>query len=187
MHMMKLPWLRLSFIALLVASAGCAENSSTMLQPALKSGLQKGDDIVPWNPIHVAGPNKGTNACPVCTYLALPAVQIFAKDGPDVPVLASRLEKLVIDQQGRKLKGFLIVLDSTPARLKEMADDLKISRIGICYPDPATREHDLNEYKLNPAASNTVIVYADYKVTANFVNVDAGTFDRVEAAVANLP
>jgi len=148
--------------------------------------LQKGDDIESWNPIHVAGPNKGTNACPVCTYLALPAVVIFTKDGPNVPALATKLQNLVIDNSAIKLKGFLVVLDSPPDHLKQMANDLNITQIGVCYPDPVTRDHDLQLYKINPSATSTIMVYKDYKVKANFVDLDAADFDKVAVAVNSL-
>jgi protocatechuate 3,4-dioxygenase beta subunit len=174
------------FLIAMLVLASCTGPSGSGSPPALKSGLQKGDDIESWNPIHVAGPNKGTNACPVCTYLARPAIVIFTKDGPNVPALATRLQDLVVPQQKHQLKAFVIVLDSTPEHLKQMADDLKITQIGICYLDPATRDHDLQLYKINLAATNTVMVYKDYKVLANFVNLDAADFDQVAAVVENL-
>lgn len=172
--------------AVLVFLTGCAGPSSPPVSPTLISGLQKGDDIESWNPIHVAGPNKGTNACPVCTYLALPALVIFTKDGPNVPALATQLQNLVNEQKGMKLKGFLVVLDSTPDHLKQMSDDLNITQIGVCYPDPATRDHDLQLYKINPAATNTIMVYKNYKVAANFVDLNAADFDKVAAVVNSL-
>jgi len=176
---------KIPFVVLFLL-AGCAGPSSSPVSPTLVSGLQKGDDIESWNPIHVAGPNKGTNACPVCTYLTLPAVVIFTKDGPNVPALATQLQNLVENENAMKLKGFLVVLDSTPDHLKQMSDDLNITQIGVCYPDPATRDHDLQLYKINPAAINTIMVYKDYKVKANFVDLDAADFDKVAAVVNSL-
>jgi protocatechuate 3,4-dioxygenase, beta subunit len=176
----------ISLLALLIAIGGCTGPSIGPDQPAVISGLQKGDDIESWNPIHVAGPNKGTNACPVCTYMTLPAVVIFTKDGPNLPALAVRLQDLVNRKKDTQLKGFVVVLDSTPDRLRQMAGDAGITQIGICYPDPVERDHDLQIYKINPQADNTVMVYKNYKVTANFVNLDPADFDRVVAAVNGL-
>jgi hypothetical protein len=170
---------------LLLTFIGCA-GPSAPIQPAIQSGLQKGDDIVPWNPIHVAGPNAGTNACPVCTYEARPAVIIFTHDDKNLPGLATRLQSLVNQQQKRDLKGFVIVLNSTPDRVKQLGADLKISQIGFCYPDPNTEKQDLKDYKINPAAQNTIMIYKNYKVAANFVDLDPADFDQVETAVANL-
>ncbi|HWG43454.1 MAG TPA: hypothetical protein VN688_11765 [Gemmataceae bacterium] len=157
-------------------------------QPAeLKSGLQRGEEVAAWNPIHVAGPDKGTRACPVCTYLEKPAVVVFTRDGDNAAALAEQLEKLVAAHQGDNLKGFVIVLDATPDKLAKMATERRITKIGLCYPDPQTRKKDLGElYKVHPQALNTILVYKDYKVTANFVNLDARRFNAVESAVKQI-
>jgi protocatechuate 3,4-dioxygenase beta subunit len=151
-----------------------------------ESGLRVGDEVVPWNPVHVAGPDRGTNACPVCTYLGRPAVLIFTKEGANAAALAVRLEKLVGEHRNSELKGFVVVLDGRPERLSKLAADLKIAGIGLCHPDPRTREHDLRSYKIVPAADNTVLIYREYKVVATFVNLDAADWRRVEAAVKKL-
>jgi hypothetical protein len=68
-----------------------------------------------------------------------------------------------------------------------MAAEEKIAKAGICYPDPETRDDDLKAYKINSAATNTVLIYKNYKVEANFVNVIANDFDQIAAAVGKLP
>jgi hypothetical protein len=165
--------------------AGCAGPSAPM-QPAIQSGLQKGEDIIPWNPVHVAGPNAGTNACPVCTYGARPAIVVFARNDKEMLMLVTQLEDLVRRQSAMDLKAFVIVLDGTPDDLKSEAVSQGVKQIGFCYPDPATRDVDLKDYKINPSADNTVMIYKDYKVAANFVNLGYGDFNQVETAVANL-
>jgi protocatechuate 3,4-dioxygenase beta subunit len=169
-----------------IALAGCTGPAAGPAQSSVTSGLQRGEDIHSWNPIHVAGPNKGTNACPVCTYEALPAVVIFTRQGPNAAALSTRLQNLVVQQRQMKLKGFVIVLDSTPDELKQLAGNLNITQIGLCYPDPQTRDRDLQLYKINPAATNTVMIYKNYKITANFVNLDASDFAQVEVAISTL-
>jgi hypothetical protein len=169
----------LACVVLLLFVAGCAGSNELPPAPPLKSGLQIGDDIIPWNPIHVAGPNAGTNACPVCTYEARPAIVIFAKRSADLSPLALRLQDLVNHRRDIDLKGFLIALDTTPTRLQEFAAQNNLLQIGVCYPDPAERDKDLAEYKINPAADDTVIVYRNYKVIGNFVNLQSADFDRV--------
>jgi polyisoprenoid-binding protein YceI len=151
----------------------------------LKSGLQRGEEVAAWNPIHVAGPDKGTRACPVCTYLERPAVVVFTRDGDNAAALAEQLEKLVAANEGKDLKGFVVVLDATPDRLAKMAADKRITKIDVCYPDPRTKDKDLELYKIHPQALNTILIYRDYKVTANFVNLDARQFNAVEAAACS--
>jgi hypothetical protein len=107
-----------AILMIMVSLIGCSTHLSQSPNKVTDSGLQRGEEVVPWNPIHVAGPNQGTNACPVCTYEGRPVVLIFTKDGPNAADLAGHLEKLVDDQQKRDLKGFVVVLDSTAQRLK---------------------------------------------------------------------
>jgi protocatechuate 3,4-dioxygenase beta subunit len=139
--------------------------------------------VVPWNPVHVAGPDRGTTACPVCTYQERPAVLIFVRDGEDAAELARQLQTLVNTFRKRELKGFVVVLDSTPERLKRMARELGIAEIALCYPEPETRAEALREYRIHPAAKNTVLVYKDYVVAASFTDLDAKDFGRVAAVV----
>ena len=152
----------------------------------ISSGLELGETVEPWRPIHVAGPDRGTTACPVCTYLAKPAVVVFTKDGENAVELARRVEALVSAHRNKGLKGFVVVLDSTPLKLAKTAKRAGVSRSALCYPDPSTKEEDLRAYKINPAATNTVLVYKDYTVAARFVDLSANDFGRVEAAVAKL-
>jgi protocatechuate 3,4-dioxygenase beta subunit len=169
-------------------------NSATLilallLQPAagpdtLVSGLQVGEAVPSWQPIHVAGPDRGTRACPTCTYGARPMIQVFTKAGRNAGLLAAQVERLVAGAAVGRLKGFVTVVGSSPARLRRLARDRGIARSALCYPDPARAETDLRrKLKINPAADNTVIVYRDFVVTANFVNVDGRSFDAVAEAV----
>jgi hypothetical protein len=152
----------------------------------IASGLEIGETVEPWRPIHVAGPDRGTTACPVCTYLAKPAIVVFTKDGENAVELARRVEALVKAHRKVGLKGFVVVLDSTPGKLAKMAHRAGISRSALCYPDPSTREEDLRAYRINPAAISTVLVYKDYTVAARFVDLSSNDFGRVESAVAKL-
>jgi len=79
----------------------------------VKSGLQPGEEAAAWNPIHVAGPDRGTTKCPICTYLERPMVVIFTKDSTNAAALAARLERLVANHARHELKGFTLVIDGT--------------------------------------------------------------------------
>ena len=49
----------------LLAITGMLAASSLAIADDVKSGLKKGDGVRPTNPRHVAGPKKGSKACPV--------------------------------------------------------------------------------------------------------------------------
>ncbi|MCS7192677.1 MAG: hypothetical protein NZ937_06840 [Armatimonadetes bacterium] len=57
-------WLALgSAVVLLVA--WCVWAQQEQQEKAPDTGLKVGDSVPAYNPIHVAGPDKGTNTCPV--------------------------------------------------------------------------------------------------------------------------
>ena len=173
-------------VCVLVVSGFCSDSHAQKPRSGVSSGLELGETVEPWRPIHVAGPDRGTTACPVCTYLDKPAVVVFTKDGENAVELARRVEALVTAHRDKGLKGFVVVLDSTPARLAGTARRAGVSRSALCYPDPATKAEDLKAYKINPAATSTILVYKDYTVAARFVDLSAPDFARVEAATAKL-
>jgi protocatechuate 3,4-dioxygenase beta subunit len=148
------------------------------------SGLQVGEAVPSWEPVHVAGPDRGTRACPICTYGARPMVLVVTRDGPDAARLAAKVEELLARVAGSELKGFVMVVGSEPARLRRLARDQGIRRASLCYPQPGHEDVDLRrKLKISQAAQNTVLVYRRFRVTANFVNVRPEGFDEVERAV----
>jgi len=116
-------------------------------------------------------------------YGASPSVQVFAKADANSASLAEKLEKLVAANEGRGLKGLVYVIGGEAGKLEKFAADKNISKIALCYSDnPA----DMQSYKINPEATNTVLVYKGKKVTANFVNLKADDFGKLEEAVKTV-
>jgi protocatechuate 3,4-dioxygenase beta subunit len=147
------------------------------------SGLQVGEPVPSWEPIHVAGPDRGTRACPICTYGARPMVLVVAKDGPEVARLAAKVEGLLASS-GSELKGFVMVVGSSPGKLRRLARQQGLVKTALCYPQRGHEDVDLHrKLKINPDADNTVLVYRRFRVTANFVNVTPDGFGVVEEAI----
>ena len=169
-------------VALACAAAAVWAGVAAAQPPA--SGLRRGEAVEPWNPLHVAGPDRGTNACPVCTYLEKPVVVVFARDTPNTAALTARLEALAAQKRQAGLRVVVAILDATPERLARLAAELKITDVALCHLNPKTRDKDLKAYRIDPAAENTVMVYKDYTVSDTFVNLPAAAFERVSAAVA---
>ncbi len=112
-------------------------------------------------------------------------ILVVTRDGPNAARLAARVERLVASADAGELKGFVVVTGSTPARLRALARERAIARIGSLLPRPRARAgRPPREAEINPRVENTVLVYRKFRVTANFVNVDARDFGGVEAAVA---
>ncbi len=150
------------------------------------SGLAAGESVEPWTPVHVAGPDKGTRTCPVCTYLSRPAIVVFARQGKNTNKLLVEVENLLAKHGKHQLKGFVTVLDSSPEELEQLATSEGVVLTSLCYPDAKTGEKDLAAYKVNPKVENTVIVYKDYEVIATFVDLKGDDAGQLKAAVAEM-
>ena len=147
------------------------------------SGLRPAETVEPWNPLHVAGPDRGTNTCPVCSYLEKPVVVVFAKDTPNTVALVAKFENLATAKKRSGLRVIVAIVDAGEDRLVHLAAELKITTVALCHLNPKTRAADLKAYRIDPAAEATLMVYRDYTVTATFVDVQAAAFDTVAAAV----
>ena len=148
---------------------------------ALKSGLQTGEMVSAFEPSHVTGPDAGTKTCPVCKYGKTPAVQVWVNgDKPEnVSKIADTLEAAIKMEGSDKLKGFIIFIkpksmsdEAIQGQLKMVADKCHLSNVALAYVDGPKSEF-VGQYKINTASDvkNTVIVYHDMKVNANFVNL----------------
>jgi hypothetical protein len=150
------------------------------------SGLQPGDQVEPWNPLHVSGPDRGTNICPVCTYLEKPVVVVFAKNSPNTAGLLPRLEALARNYQKAGLRVVVAITDAGSDRVKELAAARNLVDVSLCYLSEKTGPKELKSYRIDPNADNTAMVYKDYTVTATFVNLAAKDSERLMDAVKKL-
>ena len=174
----------LAVLTTLFLAIGAFEQSAAANPPA--SGLRPGEQVEPWNPVHVTGPDRGTNLCPVCTYLEKPVVVVFAKDTTNTAVLATRLEPLARKHRAAGLRVVVAVVDIGPDRAKALAADLKFADISLCYLTPKTGPKELKAYQIDPAAENTVMVYKNYTIAATFVNLPAKDDWRVAESIEKL-
>jgi hypothetical protein len=168
----------------LFLAIGAFEQSTAADPPA--SGLRPGEQVEPWNPIHVSGPDRGTNLCPVCTYLEKPVVVVFAKDTSNTAALAARLEPLARKHQAAGLRIVVALVDAGPDRAKALAADLKFADISLCYMTAKSGPKELKAYRIDPAAENTVMVYRNYTVAATFINLPARDDGRVADVIEKL-
>lgn len=156
------------------------------------SGLKPGDMTSAFEPIHVAGPDKGTETCPVCKYGSRPAVQVWHNGdaAQNVVDLANHLDKKVAASKN-EFKAFTVGIADTEAQrdaVVKIGGMIEGGHVGVTYlasSDPA-----LKAYKINTDSSvkNTVIVYKDRKVVATMVNVkaDKAGLKALDAALAKV-
>ena len=146
------------------------------------SGLRAGEEVSAWEPIHVAGPHAGTRTCPVCTYLEAPVLLAFAKDVAAAEILAKSLEEIAKSHAKGKLKVILVVVDGSDVQLRRFARDHSIRQMMLCRPDPELRDKQFKAYKVDPSASNSVILYQDYSVKKSWTSLAAPDLPRLKEA-----
>ncbi|MGV3618187.1 MAG: hypothetical protein ACO1SV_22905 [Fimbriimonas sp.] len=146
---------------------------------AADSGLKVGETVSAFHPKHVAGPHKGTDACPPCTYGNLPMVQVWVNgdDMNNVLEISKSLEKAVDAKKRAQFKAFVIVL-TDPAKAKETAKTLEAAASKSGFKSLAVAylskdDHAIKDYKVNTDSEvkNTVFVYKDRTVQTKFVNL----------------
>ena len=157
-----------------------AASAASAVEPA--SGLRPGDDVLAWEPIHVAGPHAGTKTCPVCTYLDAPVLLAFAKDVDAAEKLAKPLEAIAIAHRLGKLKVMLVVVECTDERLRKLAKDSALETLMLVRPDPERKEKQLKAYKIDATTVNTVMLYQDYSVKHSWTGL--GSVGLAEVKVA---
>ena len=172
-------------------------------QPQNLSGRNIGDQSPAFEPQHVWGPDKGTRACPMCTYGSLPGVLFWLNtegDWENAGKFAQWLDE-ESERRGRwKFKAYLIYmnpqrepLDKVENKLTNFAQNLNLKHIAVTYipaPDDETTAK-LNE--INPSLKNTVIVFKKRRVFDKFENFEANEQNlnllkaSVDRAENNMP
>ena len=141
-------------------------------QPAQSaSGLQKGEEVTAWEPVHVAGPYAGTRTCLVCTYLEAPMLLAFARDLANAEALAKPLERIAEAHAKGRLRVALVVLNASDEQLIKLASDQKIRQVMLCRLDAESRTRNLAAYKIDPAVSNTIMLYESYIVKESWAGL----------------
>lgn len=110
-------------------------------------------------------------------------ILVATRNGPNAARLAAKVEELVARAAGGELRGFVMVIGSSPAQMRQLARAQPMVKAALCYPQPGREDVDLRrKLKINPEADNTVLVFRRFRVTANFVNVRHEEFAAVEEA-----
>lgn len=178
---------------IIAALAGCLAVHA-LAKPPL-SGLQKGESVTPFHPKHLAGPLAGTSSCFPCTFQNRPQVQAWITgDTPEnVVALAQSLDKAMNTYKGKEFKALIVYVvekgaePKTGEAVKAYVKAKGLKNVGISVLD--RNSEFVNAYKiaLNSDVKNTVLVYKDWKVTKNLVNVsNADARAELDAAIAAI-
>ncbi len=132
-----------------------------------ESGLSIGEESPSFTPYHAWGPDRGSKACPVCKYGRNYGILYFVKNTDEwgeVKKWLAFLEKLS-REKGDQLKVYMITEteqnnEATKQTLEKLGIELDIKQLALTMvPSFGDRTSEVNLNRIDPAVSNTFIVY----------------------------
>lgn len=184
--------LQLLGVAALVTGLSQAKTTAPASSHSLRSGVEIGQSLTAFTPVHVTGADKGTTTCPVCKYGIRPAVQVWVNtdDEKNIAAIARTLESATRKNKSREFKAFVVFMNPSkekPAlvssQLTKLAETNHLKNVALTYlknpSDPANfgqpGDPVVKRYQINPdkKVKNTVFVYTQGKVVSKFVNLVA--------------
>lgn len=165
-------------------------------EKVLTSGPDIGKDCPAFDPRHISGPDKGTNACPMCRYGYQQGVMIWMNTDSwdNIARLSIALEKEIEARGLKRIRVFLMYMnpeEKSKAEVEGILSDFSkkndLKKVAITYiPDPADPE-TAGLYDINPDKNirNTVIVYKSRGVFNKIVNFssDQASIEKLIASV----
>jgi hypothetical protein len=169
----------LSMVFSLIVSARGAE---------LKSGPQKGEELGAYDVVKVAGnPHDGVKVgeelCYRCKMGNRPMVMVFArKADKNLAQLVKELDKVVAKNEEKKMGAFVALLaakneDKAKAEAEKLIKDTEAHNIAVVVPK--AQPNGPEEYKINPEADVTVLIYKQGTVEANHALTKDGLNEKV--------
>ena len=179
------PFLMLTFAAVL------AGMTSYGLAGDLTSGLAPGEEVDAFDVEKCAGAVNdgkeiGANFCYRCALGNKPVVVVFArKADASLAKLVRKLEESIAAHKEQELSSFVNLLGPNAEELKATAKKFgannKVEYVALVVPQD--NENGPPEYKINPEAEVTVMLYRQGKVEANH-SFAAGKLD--EQGIASI-
>lgn len=147
-----------------------------------QSGLSVGEDSPSFGPYHAFGPDKGSQACPVCKYGRYHGILYFVGNHPDWNMIKKWLLFLEKESSTRSkyLKVYFVYGNennySKAAREKELEQigaELGLKHTALTFV-PSFRDKKTEVYlnRINPEVENTIIMYSHRSIIAKFINSD---------------
>lgn len=115
-------------------------------------------------------------------------VAAFIKpNAPEGPALVSEIQKLNDQHAGKGLRTFVVMMGGSETRnsIQKLGAEKKLT-IPVTFLPAGPSEGDVLKYKINPAASNTVLLWRGQTVQSNFANVSPEKFGDVAKATEEL-
>ncbi len=147
----------------------------------MASGLNIGEDQPSFTPFHAFGPDKGTTTCPVCKYGRYHGILYFVGAHPQWDEIKQWLLFLESESIKREkyLKAYFVYgnpnhesRQALQLQLEKLGHELKLQKVALTFvPDFQDEESEVNLNKINPAASNTFIIYRYRTIIDKYINL----------------
>lgn len=171
-----------------------------------QSGLNIGEDQPSFTPFHAYGPDKGSQACPVCKYGRYHGIIYFVGNHPDWVEIKRWLRFLEHESVKRQkyLKVYFVYGNgqsySKQERQKQLAqlgEELNIQKTALTFvPSFSDKETEINVNKINPDVINTFIIFKHRNIVDKYIDIVPSvenfkmideTLDKTQGKYFNLP
>jgi protocatechuate 3,4-dioxygenase beta subunit len=151
------------------------------LNEVVSSGLPVGYDQPSFIPYHAYGPDKGSQACPVCKYGRYHGILFFVGNNPDWPAIKQWL--IFLEQESVKrwqyLKAYFVYGNSDgydskkrQKELEKIGEELQIKQMALCFvPSLTDEETEAHLNKINPTVKNTLVIYKHRRIVDKQINL----------------
>ena len=185
-------------LGLSAVAAASVVLSGTLQAETLKSGPQLGDSVGAFTVEKCAGNDadgveQGEKLCYRCMLGNRPVVAVFArKNDKRLAALVKELDSIVAKNEAKKVAAFVNLLGENPRSLKDEATklvkDSKAMKVAVVVP--VDHKQGPENYKLNPKADVTVLVYKQGRVRANFAlpseKLDSDTIKKISKSAVEM-
>lgn len=186
----------MKLLASVAAVALLVVGLSPAFAAALKSGVQPGELIAPFDVVKCAGAADdgtpvGEQLCYRCKYGNRPMVMVFSRKADDsVASLVKKLDAAVEKNADDKLAAFVNLLGDNEEALESHAKELgkKSAAPNVPIVVPVEYENGPADYGISPDAEVTVILAVKGKVVANRA-YGSGQFSKksVDTILSDVP
>ncbi len=171
-----------------------------------QSGLNIGEDQPSFIPFHAFGPDKGTQACPVCKYGRYHGIIYFVSNNPNWKEIKAWLQFLEQESEKRKkyLKVYFVygndknyIAKERQKLLEKLGNDLHLTNTALTFvPSFSDIETEANLNRINPSVENTFIIfkhrsivdkYIDLKPTDENFRILSNSLDKTKGEYFDLP
>lgn len=181
-------------------------NYPTKAESKKTSGLNIGEEQPSFIPYHAFGPDKGSQACPVCKYGRHHGILYFVgsdSNWNEIKQWLTFLETESIKRQ-KQLKVYFVYGNKNNYKkeirekeLEKIGTELNLKNVALTFtPSLSDETTEINLNKINPSASNTFIIYkhrviidkyTDLKPTEDNFRMLSAVLDQTKGDYFNLP